>query len=67
MASERSILLKQAVRGFIAYGNEELMAVCEQRELEYLVKPRQTQRVGKMVGKLARQDNKASWRNAGQG
>lgn len=55
------------VRGDIAYGNEEMMAGCEQRGLAYLFKLRQTQRVGQMIGKLARQGNQAGWRNAGQG
>ncbi|MFO0339953.1 MAG: putative toxin [Acidobacteriota bacterium] len=55
------------VRGGIAYGNEEMMAGCEQRGLAYLFKLRQTQRVGQMIGKLARQGDNAEWRNAGQG
>jgi hypothetical protein len=55
------------VRGDIAYGNEEMMAGCEQRGLAYQFKLRQTVRVGQLMGKLARQGNQAAWRDAGQG
>ena len=43
------------VRGDIAYGNEEMMDGCEQRGLAYWFKLGQTQRVGQLLGKLARQ------------
>jgi hypothetical protein len=55
------------LRGDIAYGNEEMMAGCEQRSLTYLFKLRQSQRVGDLLGKLARQGNKAGWSPAGKG
>ena len=55
------------VRGDIAYGNEEMMTGCEQRDLAYVFKLRQTKGVAQLIGKLARQGNKAEWRNAGQG
>ena len=51
------------VRGDIAYGNEEMMTGCEQRDLAYVFKLRQTKGVGQLIGKLARQGNKAEWRN----
>lgn len=55
------------LRGDIAYGNEEMMTNCEQRGLAYLFKLRQSQRVGDLLGKLARQGNKAGWSPAGKG
>ncbi|MFN9300248.1 MAG: transposase [Acidobacteriota bacterium] len=55
------------VRGDIAYGNEEMMAECEERKLAYLFQLRQTKRVGQMIGKLARQSDQIGWRPAGQG
>lgn len=55
------------VRDDIANGNEELMAGCEHLKLAYLFKLRRTQRVGRMIAKLARQGNKAGWRDARQG
>ena len=51
------------VRGDIAYGNEEMMTGCEQRDLAYVFKLRQTKGVAQLIGKLARQGNKAEWRN----
>lgn len=51
------------VRGDIAYGNEEMMTGCERRCLAYVFKLRQTKGVGILIGRLARQGNKAQWRN----
>ena len=51
------------VRGDIAYGNEEMMTGCERRGLAYVFKLRQTKGVGILIGRLARQGNKAQWRN----
>lgn len=55
------------VRGDIAHGNEEMMAGAEARGLSYVFKLRQTKGVAKLIEKLARQGNKAGWREAGQG
>lgn len=43
------------------------MADCELRSMAYLFKLRQSQRVGDLLGKLARQGNKAGWSQAGKG
>lgn len=55
------------IRGDIAYGNEEMMSGCEARGLAYLFKLRQSQRVGELLGKLARQGQRAGWTPAGKG
>lgn len=55
------------MRGDIAYGNEEMMSGCEARGLAYLFKLRQSQRVGDLLGKLARQGQRAGWTPAGKG
>jgi hypothetical protein len=55
------------VRGDIAHGNEEMMACAEARGLSNVFKLRQTKGVAKLIGKLARQGDKAGWREAGQG
>ena len=53
------------VSGDIAYGNEEMMAGCEQRELPYVFKLRQTKRVAGMLTSLAGQNKKLIWHHAG--
>jgi len=53
------------VSGDIAYGNEETMAGCEERELAHVFHSRQTKRVAGMLTSLAGQSKKLVWQPAG--
>jgi hypothetical protein len=55
------------VRGDIAYGNENMMAGLEQRQLPYLFKVRQSKNVSRTIARLARQGDKVEWRSSVQG
>jgi hypothetical protein len=56
----------QFVRGDCGYGQENVMANCEARQLGYLFKLRRTKRARAMVDTLEASDATA-WKNAGQG
>ena len=55
------------VRGDIAHGNEGMMAGLEKLDLPYLFKLRQTDNVSRAIARLAKQGQKAEWRDSGQG
>jgi len=52
------------VRGDSAFGNENIMAACEERQLDYLSKLRQTKRVKRLIETLFSCDD---WEDAGKG
>jgi hypothetical protein len=55
------------VRGDIGYGTEEMITACEARELRYLFKLKRSKGVERLILALAKQKDKAGWRDAGQG
>jgi len=56
--------LPSLIRGDCGFGTEDMMALCENRRLDFLFKQRQTKRTRELVG-LVDQGN--GWENVGQG
>ncbi len=55
------------VRGDIGYGSDEMIAACEARQLRYLFKLKKSKGVERLILGLAKQQDEAGWREAGQG
>lgn len=55
------------VRGDCGHGNEEMMAGCESRQLNYLFKLKQSRGVVKLAEKLSRGPGGGEWAPVGQG
>lgn len=55
------------IRGDIGFGNEETMAGCESRQVNYLFKLRQSANVKKLIEMLSTGNASSDWQNAGQG
>jgi len=54
----------QFIRGDCGFGNDLVMSACEEREINYLFKLKQTQNVKRFIAKKMTDDD---WCNAGQG
>ena len=55
------------VRGDCGYGNEDILDVCEQRELPYLLRLRQTAKVKRLIERLFRREGWTRASEASQG
>ena len=55
------------VRGDCGYGNEDIIDICEQRELPYLLRLRKTANVKRLIERLFRREDWSHARHASQG